>query len=205
MGSAAANDQAWLDPDLPPIFIQSVAVERLAATEPPPIVLSDQVARTMFLLYRYAAATATGLEGAPPVIDPTSVSNPDVRLVTDIVIMQAGSATPLPPARARLDEVIRTEPNTWREAWARAAIGIAGVESDMPSERLDGALELMHIPTRFASSQPYLAGVGLAWASVALRRDGDDARAAALLQELERIAPDHPAIGWLARGAGETR
>jgi hypothetical protein len=203
--SASTTDTAWLDPALPPIFVRSVAVERLASTEPPTVVLDDEVARTMFLLYRFAAARATGLETPAPVIAPTGLSDPDLRLVTDIVIMQGGNTALIAPARARLDEVVRSQANTWREAWARAALGIADVESETTSERLGGALELMHIPTRFASTQPYLTGVALAWASVALRREGDEARAAALIAELERVAPDHPAIGWLARSAGETR
>ncbi len=203
--SPVAEGGSRLVPELPPIFVQSVAVERLASTEPPEVVLEDETARAMFLLYRFAAATASGIESPPPSLSPEILSDPDLRLVTDMLIMQADVGERREPARARLEGVIKSQENSWREAWARAAIGISALGDDSASVRIAGVLDLMHIPARFASTQPYLSGVALAWASLALQREADDARAAMLLAELERIAPDHPAIGWLARRGGETR
>ncbi len=196
---------SWLIAELPPIFVQSVAVERLASTQPLPMVLEDQTARSMFLLYRFAAATAAGMQTAPPAFNSADLMDPDLRLVTDMVIMQSADGELRAPARARLEEVVKSRANTWREAWARGAIGISDVTLDTTSARMGGVLELLHIPARFASTQPYLSGVALAVASVTMQLEADDARAAALLHELERLAPDHPAIGWIARRAGEIR
>jgi hypothetical protein len=197
----AADGVTPLDPSLPPIFVQSVAVERLANARPPAVVERDPLASTLFAWYRASAAHACGLnaETSPSSGDIATVDA--VRFVSDLIVAQHGPTNDRASAGQRLRDVIDANPGEWREAWARTSIGIAQVTDPQGRERIVGALELMHLPARFATTQPYLAGIALAWASVALEAEGDVDHAASLRAELESRFPESAAIGWLARRA----
>lgn len=202
---AVAGDVAeaipTLDPSLPPIFVQSVAVEKLANAHAPAVVDRDPLARTLFAWYRASAAHACGLDAETPPSEGEFARVDAVRFVSDLVVAQRRASNERAGAAQRLRETIEANPGEWREAWARAALGIAQVGDPEGRDRIVGALELIHLPARFASTQPYLAGIALAWASIALEDEGDLDHAASLRAELESRFPESPAIGWLARRA----
>lgn len=195
----AAEASAALEPMLPPIFVQSVAAERLANSLAPGVVERDPLAGALFAWYRFSAARACGLDTPIPSTSGEIATRDPVRFVSDLVGTIYGDAGDRSGARERVSEVAEAGASDWREAWARAALGIAQVNDPDGRERIVGALELMHLPARFASTQPYLAGVSLAWATVALNAQGDVEHAASLRAELESRFPESPAIGWLAR------
>lgn len=197
----AAEGVTPLDPSLPPIFVQSVAVERLASARPLAVVERDPLANALFTWYRSSAAHACEVETEAPATLGDGANVDAVRFVSDLVLAQHGPANERASAGQRLREAIGANPSEWREAWARASLGIALVSDPKGRERIAGALELMHLPARFSTTQPYLAGIALAWASIALEAEGDIDHAASLRAELEARFPESPAIGWLARRA----
>lgn len=201
--TGGADAMALLDPGLPPIFLPSIATERLARAEPPEVVSNDPVALALFATYRMAAANAMG--EAPPVlpIDDSAANIPDVRFALDVAAMQAGVSDDAPARDRRLRDAIGAHAGEWREAWARVALGAGAVRTRTGVERLRGALEALHVPARLSSGNGYLAGVALALASIALDENGEPARAEALRAILEATYPEHPANAWLARRAVE--
>lgn len=200
-GDAAADD-GLLDPALPPVFVQSVATEKLARATPPAVVASDPLASALFDAYRAAAAGACG-ERVEVASQRDADAPAEVAFVRDIVAAQYGDDQQRSGVASRLREVVRQREGEWREAWARAGLGIDAVRHGEGRDRLAGALDLLHLPARFSSTQPYLAGLGLAWAAVALDAERDGAHAADLRDELASRYPSSPAIGWLARRAAD--
>jgi hypothetical protein len=165
-------------------------------------------ARTVAMAMLYAAAARASLGRSDPndeVLDDditrAAAGDEGVALVRDIVVAQADpDAAERASARVRLAAVIDTHGGTWREAWARAAIGRSLIREDGDKMRRAGVIEMLHVPARFMRSQPYLAGVCLADASQAMRDAGNDAAADQLRSELARALPGHPAADVLHGG-----
>lgn len=198
----AASAIALLDPQLPPVFVHSLAVERLATTEPNSVIAGDPVASALFGVYRWAAEATFARGLTSPDIDDAG-ANPEVLFAFNLALAQHAESAEARRAAEALESTARADAGAWREAWARYAIGASRLGADDERTRLLGVVELLHLPARFAQSQRYLTGLALARSSIEFRRRGEDARAATLRSELERTMPAHPAIVWMDRAAAE--
>jgi hypothetical protein len=112
------------------------------------------------------------------------------------VAARTGDAQSRRAARERLEEFMSSGVETWVEAWCRAAIGRSLVLEDDREQRLLGVVSLLHVPARLDRSHPYLAGLCLAEAALALADLGDAEGAERLRRELGQRYPDHPVLTW---------
>lgn len=190
-----------LIPSLPPIWIDLPATRALAratsAIEP----LDEGIAATpasskaeqLGLLYLIAARHACALD-TPEI--PPATDDAGVKLVADVVLATVGSAEQRDLARVSLRARIRSKPQPWVEAWARVALGQSLISEESADSKRLGIIELLHVPSRLPHEVPYLTGIALAQASVALHAFGDDAGADRLRQELATDFAGHPAMDW---------
>jgi hypothetical protein len=94
-----------------------------------------------------------------------------------------GKGKPPPPAR-------------WLEAWCRVGIGRSLLRESDESSRMQGVIELLHLPARFGAQEPYLSAVALAEAAVALGEMGDAAGASAIKSELREKFSRSAVLEW---------
>jgi len=198
----ALDDETGLAPALPPIWLDTPALEALLRRDAD-VGAGDPVAGAMWAWSRYAAALERGEATDPP--ETEADDHPGVALVRRIALSRSPDAATRAAARAELEAGLDESRDTWAEAWRRAAIGRSLLLEDERDATVRAVVELLHLPARFASAQPWLAGVALAEASRALRDLGDDAGAERLRDELRRLDPSHPALDWLERRDPTTR
>ena len=197
-----------LIPSLPPIWIDVPAVRSFARSGLALDPLDAGIAATpasikaqrLGNLYLIAAQQACGLDAPSP--EATSESSadanndPGIKLVSEVVLAMSGPPEQREPARAALRARIKNKPAPWIEAWARVALGRSLLqEVSLDAKRL-GVIELLHVPSRLADDVPYLTGIALAEASVALHAFGDDAGAERMRIELQTDYSGHPALDW---------
>ncbi len=123
------------------------------------------------------------------------------RLVAAIVIARVGDSQQRASARAVLDQITVDAQGTWRDAWARVAIGRSLLLEDDNADR-DRALEqILHAPARFQVSMPALAAIALAHAALEVSHRGETAAANRLRNELFTMTTYHggadAALVWL--------
>ena len=96
-------------------------------------------------------------------------------------------------SRQLLQERLQRESPAWKKAWIHTAIGLSLLEDgDDQSSRL-GIVQLLYVPALYAETQPYLAGVCLAEASVRLAEMGRGEAAVKLAGELNAEYSTHAA------------
>ena len=109
-------------------------------------------------------------------------------------------------ARDRLDAGLESDIGTWREAWRRVALGRSLLMEKDPSQRSDGVFHLMHLPARFATTQPYLCSIAAGAIAKELSTRAKDEAAAALrlAQEFGAAAPPPSPLAPTSRDATPT-
>jgi hypothetical protein len=85
---------------------------------------------------------------------------------------------------------------SWMEAWCRIGLGRSLIREEESGARLRGVIELLHLPARFGTEHPNLAGVALADAAVTMAELGDVEAARSLKDELIAKFPNHPVLAW---------
>jgi hypothetical protein len=191
------DERTLLAPQLPPMWrpgdlttsIERAATRRLGASDPIVAALAAWTSAA-------ARFERTG-NASLPALDPEIAQRPGVALLSVIVTARAGDPTQRADARADLTRLITRHEGEWIEAWARAALGRSLLRESADDTRLDAVLELLHVPARFAETQPYLAGLALAEAAAELHAQGQTAQADRLRARLLRNFPGHSAIPWL--------
>jgi hypothetical protein len=179
---------------LPPVWVPSPLLTSLAheleTYAGGPQVAEDAVVSALAGLYLGAVRQALGRGDDAAPADALPV-HPGVELIDEL--NRCGDADPdrRRSARERLSRRIPSLP-PWAEAWARFCIGRSLVLEDGIAAKQEGAVSLIHVPARFGRSQPFLAGLALAYASRALEEAGATGDAADLLAELGRSYPRHP-------------
>ncbi|MEX2219093.1 MAG: hypothetical protein WD749_10080, partial [Phycisphaerales bacterium] len=128
---------------------------------------------------------------------------PATKLIELIVQSRVGDAERRAEARRGLQERLRPTPATghqppapWLQAWVHTALGRSLLREDAPEQKKLGVIELLQVPAAHSAAHPYLDGVALAEASVALRALGDAPGADVLARELIDRYPTHPAHDW---------
>ncbi len=195
----AVLDQDLLLPAaLPPIWLGDGATASVLtqSTLPPP---EGEGASNLAVAMRsmYLAAAQFEIDGSPAG-DIPPINHSGGMFVRDIVLSRAGDEDQRRRARESLEAGL-DDLHGWQEAWRRAALGRSLLRESDRELRVRGVLQLLHLPARFGSSQPYLTGLALAEASVELELMGDREGAATLRAVLERTDPHHPALPWLDR------
>lgn len=209
-GLAPVVDPATgLVPAIPPIWCGPAGAHVMAGlpafaqADPPSGGAPMEPAAALAVLYLQAARFEAGEPASVPDIN---AGDPGVALVRQIVAARIGDAAQRQSFRAALEARLpRQEPSpespgsslpSWMEAWCRVGIGRSLLREESPEQRRLGVIELLHVPARLSSAHPYLAGVALAEASVALAELGDAAGSGVLLDELRALYPSHPVLEW---------
>lgn len=213
--TGSASESAWrgpsfafdtttgLVPSLPPIWLDVPATQVLARTPEllPPLDPSFNApaenTRVVLLGEWYRAAAAFEC-GAPPAAFPGESSDAAVGLVSDIVRARIGNDDQREQARVGLRRRLAGKCEPWTEAWIRAALGRSLLRETSAELRRVGIAELAYLPARMPDESPYLTGVALAEAAVALNKLSDRAAADRLRDELTDQFAGHPALDWPA-------
>lgn len=201
LGGGDASD---LLPALPPIFDDSEATRALGESGLPGLLQpTGGVPHALAWWYTEAARRDAGLPSQLPTTRPgeLNVAADDLDFVESLVLSRTGDSAQRNRHRAMLRSAIDDHAGSWREAWARAAIGRSLLLEQDDAERSMGIVELLHVPARFASEQPALAALTLRDAASALRAMGDGAGAEALLRQFKSIDPTRPAPAPLPRSS----
>ncbi|MFO0833826.1 MAG: hypothetical protein U0638_02560 [Phycisphaerales bacterium] len=144
----------------------------------------------------YRSAARFEVDGTPVDVGGLELKLDGPKLVSEIVIARAGETNAREAARRDLLKRLEGSPPAWLEAWVRAAVGRSMLKESDPEVRRRGVLHLLHVPARFSSDSPYLAGIALAEAARALLELGDRDGADVIRAELLRDHPAHPALDW---------
>ena len=198
------DERTALYPALPPIWgseaglasaVTSVAWDEFAKWE------SRGRARQLAELYTAAALYEISGESVMPTLTPIDEG---VQLVHDMVASRIGSERERAGARASLKARLEHDLPDWQRAWVHAAIGLSLLAEDDTHESRLGIVQLLYVPAQYAQTQPYLAGVCLAKASIRLAEMGRSEAAVTLAGELAReykrhISIEHPIVRELIR------
>ncbi len=202
-----------LCPDVPPIFVRLPGVQTLARTELTPESLTLNTAtnadepsnpRWIILarLYHAAAAFESGRDAQLP---PRPGDNDRAASwVWDIVASRVADPEIRTLARTRLQSGLSQQTALWQEAWTRAAVGRSLLLEEEAEQRWLGVAELLNLPARLGGEAPYVGGIAMADAAVALATMGDPKGALRVKEDMLRRYPQHPALEWdpLTRIAG---
>lgn len=196
--------ETHLPPEAPPVFINGPDARRVAEATTAWLEAAGDVEtpmRRVVVGYQHAALRAMQ-SGDAADADLAIPDEPGPRFVALIVNAESASAETRATTREALSAYCRGDAlGTWREAWARAAIGRSLLMESEREQRLAGVIELLHLPARFADSQTNLTAISLAHAARELNRLGDAQSARHLTEELQLLAPNHQAIDWLRANA----
>lgn len=201
IGIAVAPDRATgLVPQLPPIFVETPALQAFARSDAEIALAAGETAgplearaQAMWRWYLFAAKAECKLESMPP---EGPGADDAVVFVSQIVFSRTGDAPQREKARTGLRERLKDAREPWAEAWCRAAIGRSLLLEQDAESRLLGVVELLHVPARLAEQSSYLTGVALAEAAVALKGLGDLPGADRMHAELLDRFTGHPAAEW---------
>lgn len=188
------DPQTLLVPTLPPMWLEGSSeaaqvYETLGGDKP------SEDANSLLELYRVCAALEVGL-------DPRSVARAERfgqgHLIVDTIIRSRSDDSQVrSAAHSQLLTLIEEQPGTWKEAWARMAIGRSYLMDNDPDVRGRGVLHMLHLPARFANSQPHLAALALAEAGRELHSQGDRDTVELIRSELRNRYASNPAVEWL--------
>lgn len=188
------DEDSGLPLDLPPIMTEHESAQ-LFVHRPMPAWMSEYPEpRLIAEWYVYAARAASG---TPPAVAPgaDAADPPSVRFVADVVRAWASpDESTRTSARESLSREFQESSGTWREAWARLAIGISLSRSSDTAARTDALLHLLHLPARFRDTHPRMTAMALVEAARLMSEAGDHHGSAVLLAQLRELDPRHPAL-----------
>lgn len=179
---------------LPPIWINVPSVQAWVRSGEKQLARDERRSTAYERLYR--AAAKFEVDGTPVDVSGLELKLDGPKLVAEIVIARAGEPNAREAARRELLKRLEGSPPAWLEAWVRAAVGRSMLKESDPEVRRRGVLHLLHVPARFSSDSPYLAGIALAEAARAMHESGDLDGADLIRAELLRDHPAHPALDW---------
>jgi hypothetical protein len=190
------DEATWLCPQLPPFWMQSRTLAKLQRDLAEYDAGDDAVVAALARQYRTAALQHLALAGEVGVEtsqkpESSAVDQDGVRWLGILNGAWGDDAAAREAARQRLAQMAVDAP-AWQEAWTRFALGASLLGERGIGRRQRGLVNLIHVPARFASTQPYLAGLALAWVAEAARQDGETETATLMLAELARRFPNHP-------------
>ncbi len=192
-----------LAPQLPPIWIKGPALQVvLSAIAPASDVAPMDRAGKLAQLYRISAldevqqSSGTTTQSQP--LPAKTMGEPGLELVWDVVAARCGDDSQRAEAMKSLEARIESaDTPAWVQAWSRFSLGRAmmaqGKATGNHDQRSLGMVHMLHVPSRFASISPYLAGLALAEVASALAEDGDIEGAGRVRRAFLEQYPAHPA------------
>lgn len=198
--SGVIDAQTMLVPSLPPIWLEDSEdarrLMRLPFEEPG---AGASPIDGLIYLYQRSAAQSLGVAFSGRRDFGTVRMGPGASIVASISQSQSVEPSERRAAREELQLLIDQHPGTWKEAWARVAIGRSLLRESSDAERDRGMLHLLHAPARFSRSQPHLSAIALAEVGREAIRRGDHTTADQIRAELAERYSKHPAGAWLDR------
>lgn len=196
-GRRPIDEATLLARDLPPMWVDPALTEAVESAANRRLGAGDEVVAALAAWTAAAARFERTGDASLPEMSGDASEHPGVRLMRLVVSARAGDAPRRSAARSDLARLAQRRTGEWVEAWARAGVGRSLLLEESEEARLDGVLELLHLPARFGDSQPYLAGLALAEAAAELHEQGRGDEARRLRGRLLRHFPGHSAIEWL--------
>jgi len=184
--------ETGLVPNLPPVWLDDSVDARRFGEGSVDAVEGDG---SLIALYRLAArrsAASLPDEGSVP-----RGRDAGAQLVAQMLRATRSEDDARATARAQLLDLTESATGSWKEAWARIAIGRSLLMETDERERDAGVLHLLHLPARFARSQPHLAAVALAEVGRELHARGNIQLFELVRNELRTRYPEHEANAWL--------
>jgi hypothetical protein len=152
----------------------------------------DTSRRTRQLAELYATAAVYQISGQAP-LPAFEPADDGVRFISEIVMSRIGDEQSRQSSRELLVLRSNNPIPDWQRAWIHSAVGLSLIrESDSRSTRL-GVVQLLHVPALYHDIQPYLAGVCLSQAAMALDRMSREREAFLLTEEFQRVYRTHDA------------
>jgi hypothetical protein len=188
--TAVIDESTSLCPLLAPAWLPSPLLTKLQHDLGEYDARGDEIVAAVASLYRKAVQRTLGGSG-PQAPSPAWPDHAGVKLLSRVVACGAADAKERQTARIALASQMTDRP-AWAQAWSRLHIGLSLVGETGVGRQQQGIVSLLHVPARFANSQPYLTGLALAYATKALEATGDREGAASLRVELRRTLPNHP-------------
>lgn len=177
---------------LPPIFGGAALPDVTGSAWDELAVSPDPKVSELAVLYRAAWLFESQQRALVSAVAEAVSSDDGVRLVRDIVLSRIGESEQRQASRERLVKRLQTaDIEPWQEAWCRTAIGRSLMGESDPDARRAGVLQALHVPAGLARHAPELAALVLAESAITLAELGDQVGAAALKDELSRVAPSH--------------
>ncbi len=188
--TAVIDESTSLCPLLAPAWLPSPLLAKLEHDLGEYDAHGDEIVAAIASLYRKAIQQTLG-ESDPEAPSSAWLDHAGVKLLSGVVACGAVDAKERQSARIALVRRVADRP-AWAEAWSRLHIGLSLVGETGTGRQQQGIVSLLHVPARFANSQPYLTGLALAYAAKALEATGDSEGAASLRVELRQTLPNHP-------------
>lgn len=183
-------------PQLPPIWLDLPAVRVFANRSKMGADQMGSQQSDLASLYEYAAALATGRVAHDDQMPYISSHASGVLLVADIVQAQSLDAQQRQAGRQAIIDRLKDVQGGWLAAWLETALGRSLLLENDLEQQQRGVIELLRVRVLRQVDSPYLAGLALAQAAVALKHMGKTDAADLLRQELLDAFPGHPATTW---------
>ncbi|MCA9297053.1 MAG: hypothetical protein KC983_11060, partial [Phycisphaerales bacterium] len=189
------DDDTFLAPSLAPFFVPTRSLVSVARELEMYDARGDAVVAAFAQLYSDAIRRTLGQDSitipAPAVAPPADQRG--LMLLGLMLSSDDPNADVRATTRSELERrLMDLDATSWQDAWLRSAYGRALIASQGVGRQQLGIVQLIHVPARHATTQPYLAGLALDWAAAALETLGDADGAARLRAELDRKYPGHP-------------
>lgn len=148
----------------------------------------DEVIDALVILFRQGALPAERRQ----MVKTTSKMprHPGVDFLRRLLETSSPESEKRQAARTRLIREIDGLPD-WAESWIRFQIGLSLLAEDDKDQNQLGLVNLAYLPSRYSTTNPYLAGLALAHMIETLESMGNLQEAASLRAELERRFPGH--------------
>lgn len=171
---------------LPPVFIGGTSTQVLRRALENLDVGTDGKVAGWRDLYLYALSPRGGPMSPP--------AHADV-IAWDMVAAIDADPDVRAAARARLSEALKEEGlPSWRETWARFALGRSLLQESSPMQRQRGMLQAATVVATAGRTQPFLAGIALRLMADHEADSGRHDTAAWLEAELRQTMPGHPLL-----------
>lgn len=182
------DENTWLCTQLPPIWSKGSDLHAIEGDVSQYDARKDEVVAAIARNYHRAIQQALGHRIEEGVDSRVAIDHPGVTLLR--LLVDAGS--PSEPQRAAARQSLTAQLDSaprWMQGWMHVAIGLSlQLEADEVSRRT-GMVHLTYLPARYATAQPYLAGVSLAKLIDWCDATGEVAAADTLRQELATRFP----------------
>lgn len=192
----AIDAATQIAPLLPPVWVNLSSVQALAGGTWPLANVEGARPRAVALqaLYEQAARFEAGMVSRAFAL--TGDKDDGVQLVSEVVTARIGDESQRATARQALAARLKKKPVAWIEVWCRVGIGRSLLREASRDAQLMGVSELLEVPARLERVNPYLTGIALAEAAVALHKLDDKAGATRLRTDLIDQFAGHPALEW---------